>query len=76
MVGRAAPPPSTRAAAHAQRPGRRRGDPDLNRTTAALGTANGLQVISVVAGSPAAEAARHRNGALVDVFVIPRELAD
>jgi S1-C subfamily serine protease len=78
-----------------------------------LGTANGLQVASVVAGSPAAEAGlrrgdivvsvdgRHvvtataiqrlmvedaiarriemtvwRNGALVDVFVIPRELAD
>jgi S1-C subfamily serine protease len=78
-----------------------------------LGTANGLQVASVVAGSPAAEAGLRRgdivvsvdgqhvvtataiqrlmvedaiarriemtvwrNGALVDVFVIPRELAD
>jgi C-terminal processing protease CtpA/Prc len=56
-----------------------------------LGAANGLQVISVVAGRPAAVAGvcrgdivlgvdgRHvvtATGALVDVFVIPCELAD
>jgi S1-C subfamily serine protease len=80
---------------------------------ARLGTGNGLQIASVVAGSPAAEAGLRRgdivisvdghsvvtataiqklmvedaiarriemtvwrNGALVDVFVVPRELAD
>jgi len=61
LVGRAAPPPSTSTRWSRPKP-----------ATAEQGTANGLQVISVVAGRPAAVA----GGALVDVFVIPRELAD